>query len=229
MTTEKQTGRLIGALLLAAMLLGIWNNFVLTEPIFSGAGYLHNGAKMPLLFGASALLGLATSGISVAVAVMALPILRKSSPALAMAFVVMAGASLAVLASEQASFLSMQSLSQQFAEHADVDPVVLQILRGTVSANRDWIHFLDKILGGASILVLYLALYRSHRIPRFIPAAGVVAAVLQMTGISLELFSLDLPKVMLAPLALTQLVLCLTLLARGLAPPARVHSPAVAA
>ena len=228
MTNDKQAGRLIGALLLAAMLLGIWNNFGLIEPIFSGDGYLHNGSKMPLLFGAGALLALATSGISVAVGVIAWPVLRKSSPALAMAFVVMAGVSLATSASEQASFLSMQSLSQQFAKHPDVNPAVFQILRGMVAADRNWIHFIDKILGGASIFVLHWALYRSNLVPRLIPAAGVLAAALQMSGISLELFSVDLPKIMLAPLALTQLVLCLSLLGRGFAPPARAHPPAVA-
>ena len=229
MMTERQTGRLIGALLLVAMLLGIWSNFMLTEPIFSGAGYLHNGSKMPLLFGAGAVLGLVTSGISVAVAVIAWPVLRKSSPALAMAFVVMAGVSLAVSASEQASFLSMQTLSQQFAKHPDADPALFQILRGMVSADRNWIHFIDKILGGASILVLYLALYRSGLVPRWIPAFGVVAAAMQMSGISLELFAIALPKLMLAPLALSQLILCLTLLGRGFAPPTRAHGPAVAA
>jgi len=218
MITEKQTGRLIGALLLVAMLLGLWNNFGLTAPIFSGAGYLHQGAQMPLLFGASALLGLVTSAIGLAVGVVAWPVLRPYSPYLALAFLLLTAVGLATSAMEQSSFLSMLSLSQQYAQTASPDPVLFELLRSMVSADRNGIHYIDKIIAGGGILVLHLALFRSRLLPRFIPAFGAVAALIQMSGISLELFSRDLPPLMLAPLALAQLVLCLTLLVRGFSP-----------
>lgn len=229
MTTEKQTGRLIGALMLTAMLLGLWNNFGLTGPIFSGAGYLRNGAQMPLLFGASALLGLVTSATGLAVTVIAWPVFRQYCPALGMAFVAMATVGFATSAVEQANFLSMLTLSQQYLRNPLADPALFLILSNIASAGRDWIHFIDKILGGATLLLLYLALLRTSLVPRFIPAFGVAAALIQMGGISLELFSRDLPKVMLAPLALTQLVLCLTLLARGFSKPKSVRVPATPA
>lgn len=215
MITEKQTGRLIGALLLVAMLLGLWNNFGLTAPIFSGAGYLHHGSQMPLLFGASALLGLVTSALSLAVGVVAWPVLRQYSPYLALAFLLLTAVGLATSALEQSSFLSMLSLSQQYAKSASPDPALFELLRSMASADRNGIHYIDKIIGGGGILVLHLALFRSRLLPRFIPAFGAVAALIQMSGISLELFSRDLPLPMLAPLALAQLVLCLTLLVRG--------------
>jgi hypothetical protein len=53
-----------------------------------------------------------------------------------------------------------------------------------------------------------------------IAALGVAAVLSQMGGISLELFSRDLPMLMLLPLVVMQLVLCLWLLARGFAAPA---------
>lgn len=215
MITEKQTGRLVGALLLVAMLLGVWNNFGLTAPIYSGAGYLHHGAQMPFLFGASALLGLVTSAIGLAVGVVAWPVLRQYSPCLALGFLLLTAVGLATSAMEQSSFLSMLSLSQQYAKTAAPDPVLFEFLRSMVSADRNGIHYIDKIIGGGGILVLHLALFRSCLVPRFIPAFGAVAALTQMSGISLELFSRDLPPLMLAPLALAQLVLCLTLLVRG--------------
>lgn len=218
--TEKQTGRLIGGLLLAAMLLGLWNNFGLTQAIFSGAGWLKNGAQMPLSFGGGALLGVLTSAMGLAAAILAWPVLRQTSPALALAYLMLTAVVLATSSMEQANFLSLRSLSLQYANHPELDPAQFDIMRSMVMANRNWIHFIDKILGGASMFMLYLALFRSGLVPRFIPAFGLLAALSQMCGISLELFLQDLPILMLAPLALTQLVLCLTLLARGFSPTA---------
>jgi hypothetical protein len=118
---------------------------------------------------------------------------------------------------EQANFLSLRSLSVQYAKHPGVDPAVFEILRGVVMANRYWIHYIDKLIGGGSMLVLHIALFHSRLVPRFIPVFGMVAVPIQTTGISFELFMQDMPMLMLAPIALAQLALCLTLLSRGFA------------
>ncbi len=220
MTTDKRTGRLIGALMLTAMLLGLWNNFNLTNPIFADAGWLLNGARMPGLFGASALLGMVTSSLTLAAAIFAWPILRQSAPAPALAFLLLSAIVFATSAVEQANFLSLRSLSLQYAGHAGRDPALFEILRGMAMADRYWIHYIDKLISGGAMLVLYVALFRSNLVPRLVPLLGMLAAPIQMTGISLELFLQDMPMVMLAPIALMQLVLCLTLLARGFAGPA---------
>jgi hypothetical protein len=219
MDSNKQTGRLIGALLLASMLAGLWNNFGLTNTITAGTGWLHNGSQMPSLFAVSALLALVTSAVTLAVGVMAWPILRQHTPSLALAFVLLTAIGFATTAMEQANFLSLRSLSLQFAKHPGIDPALFDILRSMTAGNRNWIHYIDKIIGGGSLLVLYVALFRSHLVPRIIPVVGMLAAPIQMCGISLELFLIDLPQLMLAPLALTQLVLCLTLLSRGFSQP----------
>lgn len=223
------TGRLVGALLLVAMATGLWSNFGLVDPIVDGAGFLANGANQPLRFGLAALLGLATSAMGLAAAILAWPVLRQYNASLGLAYLLLVAIGFAVSAAEQASFLSMQSLSRQYAANAGADPQLFEILRGVVSANRNWIHFIDKLIGGASLLLLHLALFRARLVPRALAAFGVVAALTQMGGIAQELFSRDLPMLMLAPLAIAQLLLCLTLLARGfvaLAPVLALPQPA---
>lgn len=216
MNTEIRAGRLTGALLLSAMVLGLWNNFALTNPIFYGAGWMKNASQMPSLFGASVLMGLATSALTLAAAITAWPVLRKYAPALALAFLLLTAIVFATSAVEQANFLSLRSLSLQYAKHPG-DPAVFEILRGVVMANRYWIHYIDKLIGGGSMLALHVALFRSRLVPRFIPVFGMLAVPIQMTGISLELFMQDMPMLMLAPIALAQLALCLNLLGRGFA------------
>lgn len=226
MYTEKQAGRLVGTLLLVAMGVGIWSNFGLTDPVFGGAGFLANGADQGLRFGLGALLGLVTSALGLAAAIIAWPILRRSSESLALGFLSLVAIGFATGAAEQATFLSLQSLSKQYAANVGADGALFEILRGMASASRNWIHYIDKIIGGGALLLLHLALYRSRLVPRALSAFGTIAALTQMAGITLELFSRDLPMIMLAPLGLAQLLLCLVLLARGFVVPAPVRAPA---
>jgi len=219
MTNDKTIGRWFGGLLLTAMVLGLWNNFGFTAPVFSAEGYLKTGAGMAPLFGVSVLLALCTSGLGLAATVIAWPLFRRVSPGLALAALMLTGVALATTVAEWASFMSLLSLSQQYAQHPGADPLQFDLLRGVVSAARNWIHYLDKIVSGASMLLTYLVLFRGRLVPRVISALGVPAALSQLVGVSMVLFQRDLPLLMLAPLALVQLCLCLWLLARGFATP----------
>jgi len=215
MNTEKQTGRLIGGILLLAMLLGMWNNFGLTTPIFAEPGWLQNGAQMHALFGASAVLGVVTSLMMMAVAILAWPILRQRSPSLALAYVLLSAIVVATNAVEQANFLTLRALSLQYAKNPGLDPAQFEVLRHMVGAARHGIHYIDKLIGGAAVFVLFLAMYRSNLVPRIISVLGLVAAPIQMVGICSALFMLPMNLAVLAPLALMLLVLSLTLLVRG--------------
>ncbi|MCV2358479.1 DUF4386 domain-containing protein [Paucibacter sp. TC2R-5] len=220
MRTEKQTGRLMGGLLLTAMLLGLWNNFGLTTAIFAEPGWLQNGAQVPALFGASAVLGIVTSLMIMAAAILAWPILRQTSPSLALAYVMLSAIVVATSAVEQANFLAMRALSLQYAKNPGLDPALFEVMRGMVGAARHGIHYIDKLIGGTSVFVLFLALFRSNLVPRIIPAIGLVAAPIQMVGICSALFMQPMNLAVLAPIALMLLVLSLTLLLRGFTPKA---------
>jgi len=215
MNTEKQTGRLIGGLLLLALLLGMWNNFGLSTPIFAEPGWLQNGAQMPALFGASAVLGVVTSLMMMAVAILAWPILRQTSPSLALAYVLLSAIVVATSAVEQTNFLAMRALSLQYAKNPGLDTALFELMRGMVAAARHGIHYIDKLIGGTSVFVLFLAMSRSNLVPRIISALGLVAAPIQMVGICSALFMQPMNLAVLAPLALMLLVLSLTLLVRG--------------
>jgi len=60
-------------------------------------------------------------------------------------------------------------------------------------------------------------------VPRFIPAIGVLAALIQMVGISQVLFMQEMNTIMLGPIALTLLITSLMLLFRGFVPNTAKH------
>lgn len=219
------SGRLIGGLLLSAMLLGIWNNFGFAATLFGGAGFMSNGAApgAGLSFGLSALLAVGTSALGLSIACLLFTLLRTRQPLLALGYLAVVIASFATTMAEQSSFLVMRSLSQHYAavtEVATVDAQLFDGLRAVVAGSRNAVHYLDKLVGGGAMLMFYLLLWRARLVPRALSGVSALAALLQMVGISMALCDLHMPMLMLAPMALTLLLLCLWLLVKGFATPA---------
>ena len=110
--------------------------------------------------------------------------------AIVLAFLLMSGIGFATSTVEQGNFLAMQSLSQSYAKNPNLDPALFEVLRGMVSASRNWIHFLDKFLVGGTLVLLHLALFRANLLPRLITGFGMLAA---LTQISFSELSSDTP------------------------------------
>ncbi len=215
MKSAGRTGRIIGVLILAQMVGGVLVNFVLTAPLFGAPGFLVSAAAHSQQIGLSVLLGIATGALAVAVAITAYPILRPHSQALALWLFALAVVNLSVAVIEHVSVMSMVSLSEAYARAGAAGRDQFQTLRGVVASARNWAHYVARVLDGCTIFVLYAALFRSALVPRALAAFGLVAAVLQMTGVAMPLFGHDVVFPLLAPLGVSQLVLALWLIVRG--------------
>lgn len=216
-------GRAVGALLLVQIVTGLLVNFVWLGPVFEAPGFLANAAAHPLNVGLSASIGLAAGALSIAIAIMAWPLFRRHSPALALWLLVLSAVGLSLAAVESATVLSMLSLSQAYASAETVDADLFQALRGVVASARNWAHYIHLIIGGGAVLVLHLLLLRSALVPRLLAAFGVAAALLQMAAVAMPLFGRDVVFGLLMPLGLAHIALSAWLLAKGFAerePPA---------
>jgi hypothetical protein len=221
MDIERRAGRIVGALFLAQMVGSAVLNFRLEAPLFGDPGFLANAAPHAMQLGASALLGLALGAVSTAVAITVFPIVRPHSQALALWLIVLGAVSLALAAAEHASVMSMVSLSHAYANAATGLRDQLQALRGIVAAARNWAHYLARLFDGITLLVFYLAMYRGALVPRTLAVIGLLAALLQMTGIAVVFFGHDVMFQLLAPMGLAQLALSVWLLTKGFRPGSR--------
>jgi hypothetical protein len=212
----ERAGRVIGVLILAQMAIGILVNFVLTAPLFGSPGFLTSAASHGPQIAASVLLGLATGALSVGIAIVAFPHLRERSEAMALWFVALAVAGLSAAAVEQAHVMSMLSLSEAYGKAGAPQGDLFQGLRGVVAAARNWAHYVDLIVAGGTIFVFYAALYRFALVPRALAAFGIGAALLQVAAVAMPLFGDGVNFALLAPLGLSQLLLALWLVAKGL-------------
>jgi hypothetical protein len=212
---ERRAGRIVGTLFIAQMVGGFLVNFQFEAPLFGEPGFLVTAAPHALQVGVSALAGIVISSLSIAVAITLVPILRDRSEAMALWLVALGAAVLAVAVVEHASVMSMVSLSQAYTAAAPAARDQFQALRVVVSSARNWVHFLARALDGATLFAIYLALFRFRLVPRALAALGLLATVLQVTGVTMPLFGHDVVFPLLAPLGLVQLAVSAWLLARG--------------
>jgi hypothetical protein len=218
MRYELSVGRTLGALLLVQMAVGIWINFGLLAPVFQPPGFLHNAAEHPARIGLSALLGIGGSGLSLLAMSLLWPWVSKAGPVLARVYAAVVVASFVGALIEQGAVLSMLSLSENFQRAGTDAEALYQGLRGVVAAQRNWAHYIHLLISGVGLLAMHALLFRGRCLPRLLTGFGMLAALLQMYSVAQPLFGGEVVMPLLAPLALSELLLALWLLARGLAP-----------
>src|ERR1700680_2635834 len=184
MRTAEQTGRIIGVLLLIQLVIGIAVNFALLDPIFTTPGFLVNAAAHPSKMALAALLGIVTGALSIGVAVTAFRAFRQSSQAMALWFIAMAVAGLAVNVVESISVMSLLSLSEAYAKASGAERDLFPLLRIIVASARNWAHYLGLIISGSNLFGFYIALLRFALLPRVLAAFGMAAVLLQLTAVA---------------------------------------------
>jgi hypothetical protein len=214
MTSTRNAGRIAGAMMIAQGIGGYVTNFALLRPVLAPPGSLVNAAPHALEVGMSAVLGILAGAIGLAIAITVLPVFRQFSERIALAFVAMGTVALSLAAVENGTLMSLLSLSKAYAA-SGADPAAFEGLRGVVAASRNWAHFTHIAIGGVTLLVFYIALYRFRLVPRVLAAIGLVACALQITSVTRPFFGGEVVFFLLAPLGLANLAVALWLMIKG--------------
>ena len=215
MEPVSRAGRVIGILIIAQMVGGFLVNFVLEAPLFGTPGFLANAAPHSHQIALGALLGLITEALWLAIAITAFPVFSRRVGPMALWFFALAAVIVAVALVENASVMSMVTLSEAYAKASTVERPQLETLRLVVASARNWPHFMARMIDGVVIVVFYAALYRAALVPRALAGFGLIAAPLQIIGVSMPFFGRSVVFPMLVPLGLSQLMLALWLMIKG--------------
>jgi Domain of unknown function (DUF4386) len=212
----RNAGRIVGALLIVQGIGSFVTNFVLVQPAFAQPGFLVNAAPHALRVGAASLLGILTGALALAIAITVLPVLRKFSDRMALSFVALGSVGLSLAAVENGTLMSLLSLSKAYAA-SGADAAAFEGLRGVVAASRNWAHFTHIAIGGFTLSIFYVALYRFALVPRALAAFGLLAVVLQIASVTRPFFGGEVIFFLLAPLGLANLAVAVWLLIKGFA------------
>lgn len=219
-------GRVIGALLLLQMLGSALVDFRLETPLFDPPGFLLGAGLHGRQIGIAALVGLVLEALWIGIALTLFPFVRDRARALTLWLVILSGVCLAVSVFENAGVMTMVSLSEAYDKANIADRQSFDTVRVAVAAARNWPHFLGRMLDGCTLFVLMVLFYRCALMPRAVAACGILAAILQVTGVAMPLFGRGVIFPLLAPTGLVLLVVALLLIVRGLQEPPVHNAPA---
>jgi hypothetical protein len=118
----------------------------------------------------------------------------------------------------------MLSLSQEYVK---ADPSAAGLFHAPatlIRSVRNSAHYMNLLVSGGSLLVLYTVLFRFALIPRALSALGLATVALLIAGAVIPLLGHRTVMQIFMPMGLSQLALVLWLIARGFKDPGVVRA-----
>lgn len=186
MMTNKRSGRVVGVLLLAQVVV-LMVSFRSTMPVLT-ADYLNVAAASESAVRIAVLLLFVGAGIGLAMSIAAFSAIREHSVGAAI-WLVAAGAAWFVLqAVDNAHIMSMLTLSQRFTDGAGANADLYSILGAQARSVRGFVHYGVLLTIDVWFGLFYGTLFAFRLVPRWLAAVGVAAVVLHVIGIPLSAF-----------------------------------------
>ena len=219
MNTNRKTTIIVGVLFIIGTV-GLALSVVLVGSILDDPDYLieFSANENRIIIGALLVL---ISGFALAmVPVMMFPIFKKYNEALALGSVVFRGALEAVIYIAMViSWLLLLTVSQEYVKAGAPDASYFQILGTLLLKANDQINPILEIVFSLGALMIYYLFYQSKLIPRWLSVWGLIGAILYLAAGLFAMFSVDF-GILLAPLALQEMVLAVWLIVKGFNPSA---------
>lgn len=214
MLTPRTVGRIIGLLLFIQLALLILP-FVLLLPLTT-PDFLVTAAGHATRIRTAVLLLYGTGALTVGIALLAYPFVRRSGSWMTLALLAASVLVLGLQAVDNGHILTLLSLSQRYAAEIAAR-AELAVAGEVVRAARRWAHYTGLLAIEAWFALFYFALFRQSLVPRALAAFGVLMAVVHAAAVTLPAFAGSSGMSALAPsLGLAHVAAGSWLLAKGL-------------
>jgi hypothetical protein len=202
-------------------------SFVVTRGLLDGPDALTKIAVNQGRLALGALLVLVMGFALAMIPVVMYPILKRYNEVLALVTVVFRGALETVAYLTYAGvWLVLLELSREPAAVASAGAPHVQTLTGLLVATQgSVVTWLTAIVFSLGALMFYYLFYRSRLVPRWLSVWGLVGAALYLSAPLLDMFGHGF-GVLMAPLAVAEIVLAVWLIVKGLAAPGLVEAAA---
>lgn len=214
MRSPKEVGRVMGLALLVQVLLAPPVYFVWMRPV-TAPGFLADAAGSALQIRISLLLSFVLGAMTFAIALAALPFVRRHSERLAFAYLALSVLALSTLAMETLATRNLLMLSEEYAK-AGAPTDLLRSLAGMARTTWLGVHCTNLVVAHGTVFVLYLILFRFAFVPRALAGFGMAASMLSTAVVAMPLLGYGFSFRLIMPTALSALALIFWLLIRGL-------------
>jgi hypothetical protein len=218
---RRNAGRLVGGMLFLHLAIGLTAPFILLDPLIARQGFLPRAAEFSTQIRSAVFLLFVGSALTMGVTSAGWRVFRNHSAAMSLWLFGLAVASFSLQAVDNAHILSMLSLSQRYADAHGATAELFEGLAIVTGAARKWSHYSALLTVGCWIVLFFAVLFRYRLTPRWLSAAGIVGALMQIGGVTVRAL-LDLsPETRLAmPLAPIYVLTAIWLMVRGFQEPA---------
>ncbi len=224
MRSAKNTGRIIGILLIIHLFTGLITPYIMLRPLTSPFSFAANTPGNSFLVRSAVMMLFVGGAVTIAIAITALPFVRQYSFAIAAWLFALAVANFCLQGVENAAWMSLFSFSQDYASASPADAGVYIVVGAAVRSAWKWVHYTHLLIVVSWMLMLFVVLWRSRLAPPVLGVLGVITTLMQITGITLPQFLAypsPVPMLMGMPLGFVYLALSLWLIVKGFRDPAR--------
>jgi hypothetical protein len=218
MSTSRKTAIVVGVLFLVGYL-GVFLGSAFYAPILDAPDYLSNlyPNKTQVIIGM--LIELLNDIAVVGIAVLLFPIFKKHYEVLALGYVGVRIIEAVVLIVSKFSPLSLITLSQEYIAAGAPDASYYQALGALALAERAWASKIQVVFFSLGALILYVILYQSKLLPRFISVFGFVAVASLVAANVLPVPDLTQgfspAQLLFLPIFLSELLVAIWLIVKG--------------
>ena len=214
MNPYRTTARIIGALFIAGMVIGIGGNIQILS-ILGPADPLASVAASSMLIGVGVLCWMFTVVGDVAHGILVFPLLKRHSERMAigyLAFRIVDGVFIAVMA----LFILLQlPLANEYVKAGSTDATFLQGVSAVFAQVHLYAYHIAMLTLGIAGSLLCYTFYRTRLVPRPIAVWGLVGYAVILAGSAVEVLGFDLRSMHAIPGGLWELFIGVWLIAKG--------------
>jgi Domain of unknown function (DUF4386) len=218
MKSPRISGRIVGILLLAHFVTGLFTPYVILRPLNEPLIFPGNDPTHAALVRLAVMLLFIGGTIPIAIVVTAQPVFRERIPSLIVWLTAFAVANFALQGVENAAWMSMFNLSQAYGKAAPAELSFYAVLASSVRSHWKWVHYTHLFIMVSWMFLFFVALWRAGAVARVLAGLGMLTALMQITGITLPQF-IPYPTppmiVMGLPLGIVYLTLAVWLMLKG--------------
>lgn len=207
---HKVAAKRIAGLMLLQMALGLLLNFYFLTPIltFDGSASIE---EITVILGCATLVALLISAMNLVFGLL-LPKSRiKEYEGTFISLIVLAAVGIALCAYEYAKLAEYVSFLSSFSVHESNTSFMKKML----AVGRNEAHFFSIFMSSCSLAAFYILLIRAELIAKWIAYLALASCVLQLIAVGHTFFQAPIPSLAQLPLALSQLLVPIYLLAAG--------------
>jgi hypothetical protein len=217
MISNKKSGRIVGALFLLTILIGIGslNLRGLSTSLSESPTFLNDIFENTAMMKIAMLLDIIAGLISVGTAIVLFPIIKKYKQGFALWYFGLYVSYFGLILLSNLNHLSLLSLSEQFVNTKNPDFDYFNILGLLQIESYFSVHFFSLIIFSLAAVVLYYFLYKTMLLPRFLCIWGILAATIVFASTWLQIFDYDVNFIVYAQNGIFMLFFTIWLLVKG--------------